>query len=117
MADFFLTFSKQLLFTSTKTKDAQRSQLLQSFQEAGGSSDQLQHTDDNGGEQSWNTASRKLSHTECHATSTRKASRGFQFQEAATPPVPAPCGGSVIGGRNMAFSFPDMFAISGSWDS
>lgn len=37
--------------------------------------------------------------------------------EAATPPMPAPCGGSVMGGRNRAFSFPDMLAISGSCDS
>lgn len=36
-------------------------------------------------------------------------------QEAATlPPAAGPCGGSVMGGRNRAFSLPDRLAISGS---
>lgn len=48
---------------------------------------------------------------------SRSTGRAPRAQEAATPPVPAPCGGSVMGGRNMALSLPDMLAISGSCDS
>lgn len=39
-------------------------------------------------------------------------------QEAATlPPEAGPWGGSVMGGKNRAFSLPDRLAISGSWAS
>lgn len=44
--------------------------------------------------------------------------RGADPQEAATlPPEAGPWGGSVMGGRNSAFSLPDRLAISGSWAS
>lgn len=48
----------------------------------------------------------------------RSVIRKANPQEAATPPPEAgPWGGSVMGGRNSAFSLPDRLAISGSWAS
>lgn len=52
--------------------------------------------------------------TFCKDGNVTQVSTDCQFHDAATPPVPVPWGGSVIGGRNIDFSFPDMLAISGS---